>query len=154
MSDSEAKTREKRDQSVAYFWRALRYLAPHRRLVVISVGRASLVVLGFLFALSLFGNFVRFYQEYFSDKAAILAVNDIRRKLYDHVLHIPLGFFGLKGTSDVTSRLVQDAQGLQDGFKTVLGQTIQEPIKAAFALGFALLLDWQLTMFVVLFAPA
>jgi subfamily B ATP-binding cassette protein MsbA len=115
---------------------------------------AIAVVLGFLFALSLFGNFVRFYQEYFSDKAAILAVNDIRRKLYDHVLHIPLGFFGLKGTSDVTSRLVQDAQGLQDGFKTVLGQTIQEPIKAAFALGFALLLDWQLTMFVVLFAPA
>ena len=55
---------------------------------------AIAVVLGFLFALSLLGNFVRFYQEYFSDKAAILAVNDIRRKLYDHVLHTPLSFFG------------------------------------------------------------
>jgi subfamily B ATP-binding cassette protein MsbA len=296
MSDSERPKREKRDQSVAYFWRALRYLNPHRRLVVISIGCAVLVgltftgglstmlpilkvlmsgetvqawagrivaehrlelnladtpdkvlivrahhtgdgakaglkdgdvlstagesdtdkaektlaaladpaaatatlsverpghpgqggtiaiplpplkwyfaafyrgcdllprnpvgaigaVLGFLFLLSLFGNFVRFYQEYFSDKAAILAVNDIRRKLYDHVLHIPIGFFGLKGTSDVTSRLVQDAQGLQDGFKTVLGQTIQEPIKAAFALGMALWLDWQLTMFIILFGP-
>jgi ABC-type multidrug transport system fused ATPase/permease subunit len=106
-----------------------------------------------MFVISLLGNFVRYYQEYFSDKAAILAVNDIRRKLYDHVLHIPIAFFGLKGTSDVTSRLVQDAQGLQDGFKTVLGQTIQEPIKAAFALGFALFLDWQLTMFIVCFAP-
>ena len=87
---------------------------------------AIAAVMGFMFALALIGNFVRFYQEYFSDKAAILAVNDIRRKLYDHVLHIPVGFFGLKGTSDVTSRLVQDAQGLQDGFKTVLGQTIQD----------------------------
>ena len=58
---------------------------------------------------AIFGNFVRFFQEYLSDKAAILAVNDIRRQLYDHVLHIPLGHFGSKGTSDVTSRLVQDA---------------------------------------------
>jgi subfamily B ATP-binding cassette protein MsbA len=291
MSDSERPKREKRDQSVAYFWRALRYLAPHRRLVAISIGCAVLVgltftgglsamlpilrvlmngetvqtwsgrliaekrmeikladtpdkvlvdhvhhdgpggkaglkqgdlltgggdtektlamladpaatsatvtmqrpahpeqggdvrvalpkmewyygafyrgcnllphhpvkaiaaIFGVMFALALLGNFVRFYQEYFSDKAAILAVNDIRRKLYDHVLHIPIGFFGMKGTSDVTSRLVQDAQGLQDGFKTVLGQTIQEPIKAAFAFGLALWFDWQLTMFIVLFGP-
>jgi ABC-type multidrug transport system fused ATPase/permease subunit len=293
MSDSARPKREKRDQSVAYFWRALRYLAPHRRLVGISIGCAVLVGLTFtgglsamlpilrvlmngetvqtwsgrlvaehrlnvkladtpekvlidhvhhegaagraglkqgdllslsggedaeatlaaladpgmseakvavqrpahpeqggqivvalpalewqyakfygacqllprhpvkaiaaifvvMFALALLGNFVRFYQEYFSDKAAILAVNDIRRKLYDHILHIPVGFFGLKGTSDVTSRLVQDAQGLQDGFKTVLGQTIQEPIKAAFAFGLALWFDWQLTMAIVVFGP-
>jgi ABC-type multidrug transport system fused ATPase/permease subunit len=96
---------------------------------------------------------VRFVQEYFSDKAAISAVNDIRRRLYDHVLHIPLGFFGLKGTSDVTSRLVQDSQGLQDGFKTVLGQSIQEPIKAAMALGLAFILSWKLTLFIIVFAP-
>ena len=114
---------------------------------------AIAVVFGVMFSLGLIGNFVRFYQEYYSDKAGILAVNDIRRKLYDHVLHIPLGFFGLKGTSDVTSRLVQDAQGLQDGFKTVLGQSIQEPIKAAMAFGLALWFDWRLTMFIVLFGP-
>jgi len=110
-------------------------------------------ILGVMFTLGIVGNIVRFYQEYFSDKAAILAVNDIRRKLYDHVLHIPVGFFGLKGTSDVTSRLVQDAQGLQDGFKSVLGQSIQEPIKASMALGLALWFDWQLTMFIILFGP-
>ena len=48
-------------------------------------------ILGVMFTLGIVGNIVRFYQEYFSDKAAILAVNDIRRKLYDHVLHIPVG---------------------------------------------------------------
>jgi hypothetical protein len=83
--------------------------------------KAIAAIFGVMFALALLGNFVRFYQEYFSDKAAILAVNDIRRKLYDHVLHIPIGFFGLKGTSDVTSRLVQDA-GLQDGLRRCWGR--------------------------------
>src|SRR5205823_4603656 len=54
------------------------------------------VALGFVGLLTIFGNGVRYFQEYYSDKAATLAVNDIRRKLYDHVLHIPLGFFGMK----------------------------------------------------------
>jgi len=111
------------------------------------------IVFTIIFLLAIFGSTVRFFQEHLADRAAILAVNDIRRRLYDHVLHIPMSFFGLKGTSDVTSRLVQDAQGLQDGFKTVLGATIQEPLKALFSLGLSLYVSWQLTLFIVLFAP-
>src|SRR5581483_5351226 len=99
------------------------------------------------------GNVFRFFQEYLSDKSAISAVNDIRRDMYDHVLHMPMNFFGSSGTSDVTSRLVQDSQQLQDGFKIILGQSIQEPFKAAFAFAFSMFLSWKLTMFIVLFAP-
>ncbi|HEY8667846.1 MAG TPA: ABC transporter transmembrane domain-containing protein [Tepidisphaeraceae bacterium] len=111
------------------------------------------VILIFIVLLACIGNVFRFFQEYLSDKAAIITVNDIRRKLYDHVLHVPLDFFGMKGSSDVTSRLVQDSQGLENGFKTVLGQAIQEPIKAAMAFGLALFISWKLTLFIVLFAP-
>jgi len=51
--ESEQKAaRDKRDRSVTHFWRALRYLAPHRRLVVISIGCAFLVGLTFTGGLS------------------------------------------------------------------------------------------------------
>jgi ABC-type multidrug transport system fused ATPase/permease subunit len=73
-------------------------------------------VFGIIAGLAILGNIVRFFQEYLSDKAAISAVNDVRRHLYDHTLHLPMSFFGLSGTSDVTSRMVQDALVLQDGF--------------------------------------
>src|SRR6185369_13915305 len=106
-------------------------------------------VFGVLASMAVLGNIIRYFQEHLSDKAAIYAINDIRRKLYDHVLHIPLGYFGLKGTSDVTSRLVQDSQGLQDGFKIILGQSIQDPIKAAFTFGLAVWINWQLTLCIV-----
>jgi ABC-type multidrug transport system fused ATPase/permease subunit len=108
---------------------------------------------GIIAGTAIIGNIIRFFQEYLSDKSAISAVNDIRRKLYDHVLHLPLSFFGSRGTSDITSRLVQDAQGLQDGFKTVLGQAIAEPIKASAAFLLAVLIDWRLTMFIIVAAP-
>jgi ABC-type multidrug transport system fused ATPase/permease subunit len=114
---------------------------------------AIATVFAFIFALAVIGSTVRFFQEHLSDRSAILAVNDIRKRLYDHVLHVPLAYFGQRGTSDVTSRLVQDAMGLQEGFKTVLAQAIQEPIKAAMALGLSLMVSWQLTLFIVLFAP-
>jgi len=110
-------------------------------------------VLGIILSLAIFSNVLSFFQEYLSDKSAVMAVNDIRRRLYDRVLHIPMSHFGLKGTSDVTSRLTQDSQALAEGFKTVLGQSIQEPIKAAMAFGIALWVSWKLTMFIVVFTP-
>ena len=115
--------------------------------------KAIAVCYAFILALSLLGSVVRFFQEYLSDKAAISAINDIRRHLYDHALHSPLSFFGTQGTSDVTSRLVGDAQQLQDGFKTVLGQSIQEPIRAFSFFVLALILSWKLTLVIVVFAP-
>ncbi len=137
-------------QAVPWHYRTGRRLvAPLPTKPVWAIG----CVLAVIAVLTIVGNIVRFFQEYLSDKAAILAVNDIRRQLYDHVLHIPMSYFGMKGTSDVTSRLVQDAQGLQDGFKTVLGQSIQEPIKAVMALALALFLSWKLVLFLGLFGP-
>ena len=114
---------------------------------------AIAAVLVFLVGLSIFGNIVRFFQEYLSEKAAVLAVRDIRHQLYDHSLHMNLSFFGTRGTSDITSRLSADAQSLQDGMKGILGNSIQEPIKAAMALGLALFVSWQLTLFIIVFAP-
>jgi len=110
-------------------------------------------VFGLIALLTVVGNVVRFFQEYLSDKVAIMAVDDIRRHLYDHVLHLSLDKFGEQGTSDLTSRLVQDCNNLQDGFKTVLGQSIQEPIKAAMAFGLAMFLSWKLTVFILAFGP-
>src|SRR5688500_6979704 len=56
------------------------------------------IVLGVLIALAVFGNIVRFFQEYLSEKAAILTGRDIRLRLYDHALRLPVGFFGQRGT--------------------------------------------------------
>ncbi|QOV91844.1 ABC transporter ATP-binding protein [Humisphaera borealis] len=110
-------------------------------------------IFGALALLAVFGNTLKFFQEYLSDKVAVTAVHDIRRKLYDHILHVPMSHFGRHGTSDVTSRLVQDSAALEIGFKTVLGQSVQQPIVAAMAFGVAMLTSWKLTLVIVIFAP-
>ncbi|HEY1684882.1 MAG TPA: ABC transporter transmembrane domain-containing protein, partial [Tepidisphaeraceae bacterium] len=108
-------------------------------------------VFGIIAALALISNVFIFFQEYLAERAAILAVNGVRRQLYDHILHMPVGYFSLKGTSDATSRLVQDANGLLEGYKAVLGDAILEPIRAGFMFLLAMFLSWKLTLFIVLF---
>jgi ABC-type multidrug transport system fused ATPase/permease subunit len=135
---------------VPWYWKIVRtwaYALPTNKVAAIAV------IFVFTMTLSIIGNVLRFFQEYLSDKAAIAAINDMRRHMYDHVLHLRMEYFGKFGTGDVTSRLVQDCQGLQDGFKTLLGPAIQEPIKAIFTLGLALALSWRMTVFIVIFAP-
>ncbi len=134
------------------------YLAAGQKLASLLPPRdkplqAIATVFGLMTVLALFGNVFRFFQEYLSDKTSITTVNDIRQRLYDHVLHIPMGFFGSKGSSDVTSRLVQDTANLQDGFKNLLGPSIQEPIKVVMAMSLAVAVSWKLVVFIVLFAP-
>ena len=110
-------------------------------------------IFGLLAAIALFGNTLKFFQEFLSDKVAVTAINDVRRKLYDHILHVPMSHFGRHGTTDVTSRLVQDSSALEIGFKTVLGQSIQQPIVAAMAFGIALWTSWELTLVIIAFTP-
>src|SRR5437762_2918743 len=64
-----------------------------------------------------------------------------------------MSHFGKRGTSEITSRLVQDSIALEAGFKTVLGQTIQQPIVAAMALALAFWTNWKLTLVIIVFGP-
>ena len=122
-------------------------------LLPIKPVQAVAAVFGLFAIIALLGNVARYFQEHFSDQAAILSANDIRQRLYDRILRIPMSSLGQQGASDVTSRLVTDVDNLQDGFKTVLGQSIQEPIKAFMAFLVALKISWILTLFIVLLAP-
>jgi ABC-type multidrug transport system fused ATPase/permease subunit len=110
-------------------------------------------MLGGVLLMGTIANTFRFFQEHYADMVAINATNDIRRKTYDHLLHVPLAYYGRSGTSDATSRLISDAASLQEGFKLLLGQSIQAPISAAMALGLAMWVDWRLTSFIIVFAP-
>lgn len=131
----------------------LRIADPIADVVPTNPVAAIATLFGFIFFLGTLGSITRFFQEFFSDTSAISAINDIRRKLYHHVLHLPTAYFTRHGTGDLTARLVTDAQQLQDGFKTFLGPAVAEPIKATFALGVAMWIDWRLTGFVIVFTP-
>lgn len=95
----------------------------------------------------------RFYQTYLAEKIVLTTVTHIREDVFTHTMHMPIGFFSSRGTSDTTSRILGDVAQCGKGIKVLLGKTLREPMKAFGTLLAAMLLNWQLTLIFIAAAP-
>ncbi len=111
------------------------------------------IVLGIVFLIGLVGAVCRFFGEYLIALVAGRTIVAIRRRMYDRVLSLPLARFQTAGISDMTSRFVQDSQDIYRGLNFVFAKTLREPLKAMFALGAALIIDWRITIVTMVAAP-
>jgi ATP-binding cassette, subfamily B, bacterial MsbA len=115
--------------------------------------KALIQIVGVFIILCLVGSVFRYYQQFLGMNVANRVIMDLRRKMYDRVLNLPTSFFAQKGTADIMSRLTSNTNTLTDGVAMAFGKAIQEPIKAAAALITAFILDWKLTLMIVVSVP-
>lgn len=106
-----------------------------------------------LVLLAVASNTCRFLGEAMIAGAVLRALMDLRDKLYEQTLHLPMAFFAGTKTSDVVTRFVQDIQEIQRGLLTLFGKAIREPVNAAFLLALAFTLDWRITLTLILVVP-
>jgi len=98
-------------------------------------------------------NTFRYLGEAWIAKGVLLAMMDLRSRLYERTLLLPLAYFSGKPTADVVGRFVQDIQEVQRGMLSLFARFIREPLRAVFILGLALKLDWRLTLTIICVAP-
>ncbi|MBL7106533.1 MAG: ATP-binding cassette domain-containing protein [Phycisphaerae bacterium] len=96
----------------------------------------------------------KFYQGYMAQKVVQIGVNHLREDAYKHVLDMPVGYFSTERPSDTVSRLINDTSVMGKAIKIMLGKALREPLNAAFMLGAALWLNWQLALIFLCGAPA
>jgi ABC-type multidrug transport system fused ATPase/permease subunit len=82
--------------------------------------------------------------------AAQRAITDMRRRVEEHVLRLPVRFFDQTQTGILISRVMNDADGIRNLVGTGLVQLVSGIVTAIVALGFLLYLNLLLT--VVIFA--
>ena len=96
---------------------------------------------------------LRFCQEYLVRSVVLQAIMDLRCDNYNVALHLPTTFFAREGTSDTTSRFIQDTGEVTRGMTTLFGKTLVEPAKAIASLTMALVLSWQMTLVALVVGP-
>ena len=96
---------------------------------------------------------LRFLQEYLVHSVVLRGIMDLRCENYDVALRLPTTFFAREGTSDTTSRFIQDTGEVTRGMTTLFGKTLVEPAKAAASLTMALILSWQMTLVALVVGP-
>jgi ABC-type multidrug transport system fused ATPase/permease subunit len=94
-----------------------------------------------------------FIQKYMGAKIVQVATAHLREELFEHAMYMPVGYFAAHGTSDATSRMMGDVNGIGKGIHVLLGKSLQEPLKAIFMLAAAMILSFKLTLIFLSLAP-
>ena len=82
--------------------------------------------------------------------AAQRAVTDLRRRVAEHVLRLPIRSFDATQTGILISRIMNDAEGVRNLVGTGLVQLVGGIMTAVVAIGVLFYLNWQLTSIIVL----
>ena len=81
-------------------------------------------------------------------------VKDMRMEIYNKILALPLGYFSQERKGDIIARMSGDVQEVETSITSTLDMLIKNPILIVFYMGTLLAISWQLTLFVLIFAPA
>lgn len=126
-------------------------------LVPESAGRGNVRTLGFLLGglvvVVVLANVFRYLGEVVVAAAVLKAMINLREKLYERTLGLPIGFHLSRPTADLVTRFVQDVHEIQRGLLTLFGRCIREPLRAVLFLALALTLDWRVTLALLVTAP-
>jgi subfamily B ATP-binding cassette protein MsbA len=82
--------------------------------------------------------------------AAQKAITDMRRRVQEHVMRLPVRFFDKTQTGILISRVMNDAEGIRNLVGTGLVQLAGSVVTAIFALGMLLYINWHMTLVIVL----
>jgi len=100
---------------------------------------------------------IRGSSEYLSNvlmwRIGVGAVVDLRQRLYDHILQQSSEFFAEHPTNALTAHIISDAEKVQVAVSTLLADLLREGLTFLALLSLVFVLNWRLTLGVVLVGP-
>lgn len=98
-------------------------------------------------------NATRYAAMYFLAPLRNGVTRDLRRQLYQRILHLPLGWFSEKRKGDVLARMTSDVTEVEWSIMNTLEAAFREPLLIGFFLAAMLTISPQLTLFVFVLLP-
>ena len=95
---------------------------------------------------------------YFGSSAVMVpirtgVVKDLRMRIYNKILALPLGFFSEEKKGDIIARMSGDVQEVENSVAGSIEMLIKNPILIVIYFVALVFISWQMTAFTVVFAP-
>lgn len=95
---------------------------------------------------------------YFGSAAVMIpirtgVVKDIRMKVYNKIISLPIGFFSEEKKGDIIARISGDVNEIETSITSSIDILIKNPILIVFYFSCLLLISWELTVFTLVFVP-
>jgi ATP-binding cassette, subfamily B, bacterial MsbA len=123
--------------------------------VIIDYGeiRALIYLSAVIIVMTFFKNFFHYLALYFLAPLRTYVVRDIRSRIYDKVLALPLSFFSEKRKGDVISRTSGDVQEIEVSIISSLEMLFRDPVSIIIYLAALFYMSVPLTLFVLVLLP-
>jgi subfamily B ATP-binding cassette protein MsbA len=123
------------------------YIAAHGKLAAVELISIMVVVLFFL------KNGFRYLAQFFISPVRMGIVRDLRNKMYDKVLNLPLSYFSEERKGDLIARMTSDVMEIEWGIFQSLEATFRDPFTVLLFLSTLFVVSAKLTFFVLILLP-
>ncbi len=121
---------------------------------VLAGDRRTVIVLASLVAVLAVGEaLIGVVQRWCSARIGEGLIFDLRTRVFDHVLKMPVAFFTRAQTGKLVSRLNSDVIGAQQAFTSTLSSVVSSVISLVLVLAAMLVLSWPLTVAALIMLP-
>jgi subfamily B ATP-binding cassette protein MsbA len=118
-----------------------------------SPSRTRLVlVIGFIPAAMFLRSLLAYLNTYLLSWVAIRAANDLRVRLFQHLMHLPVRFFNRSSTGDLMAR-IDGAMAVHSTIKDAFGVIIREPVSILVLVVTLIWMQPLLSLFTILVFP-
>jgi subfamily B ATP-binding cassette protein MsbA len=104
----------------------------------------------FLFTLK---GILDFGQSYLMESAGLKLVREMRNRLYNHVLRLPVSYFSKESSGIIISRIMYDTEMLRGLISNTIKSFVIEIPTIIFLLGLAFYRKWDLTLMTLVMMP-
>jgi subfamily B ATP-binding cassette protein MsbA len=115
--------------------------------------KVLMMMVAVIISMFLFKNISNYLAMYFITFLRNGVLKDIRNKLYEKIVTLPLAFYSEKSKGDTISRVSADVDEVRNSFLAILEMIVREPLTILFSLVTMLILSLKLTLFVLVFIP-
>ncbi|MEK7881159.1 MAG: ABC transporter transmembrane domain-containing protein [Deltaproteobacteria bacterium] len=119
----------------------------------IKTSNPALFVVAAITIIAVLKGFSSYGNTYLMGYVGQMAIADLRRKLYDHILRLPYGYFVVNSTGNLTSRLTNDIQVLQKLTAETLAVALKQMLAAIALAAVILAIDWKLALVTFIVLP-
>ena len=114
---------------------------------------AILFVVGTVIILFFLKNLTNYFSLFFSTLIRNSVIKDIKEKVFDKIVVLPLKYFSENKKGDLIARMSSDVLEVQNSYLSIVEIFIRDPLTIVFTLGTMFIISFKLTLFVLFFIP-
>ena len=118
-----------------------------------DIENAILFVVGTVIILFFLKNLTNYFSLFFSTLIRNSVIKDIKEKVFDKIIVLPLKYFSENKKGDLIARMSSDVLEVQTSYLSIVEIFIRDPLTIVFTLGTMFIISFKLTLFVLFFIP-